>query len=126
MPLPLILDENQRARSLWRAIQDHNAQNAHQPLDIIRVGDPGGPRNGIKDPELLEWSVKTNRIVVTKNVSSLIAHHGNLVASGRTTPGLWVIREGFGIPEILGELLMCSYVLAEQECKSRCLYLPVQ
>ena len=33
----MILDENQRARSLWRAIQDHNAQNVHQTRMVPEV-----------------------------------------------------------------------------------------
>jgi hypothetical protein len=124
MPLPLILDENQRGRSLWNAIQTHSATSTF-PLDVLRVGDSGCPASGTLDPELLEWAIRMGRIIVTKDVNTLIQYHNNLVAAGRATPGLWVMRDGFRIPEILDAIVLCSHVLEPGECASLCRYLPV-
>ena len=124
MPLPLILDENQRSGGLWRAIQTHNVRFAHEALDVVRVGDHGCPTNGTLDPELLNWAISKNKVIVTEDVNTLISFHNELIVKGRATPGLFVIRAGFTIPQIVSELVIYSHLLKPEESASRCWYLP--
>jgi hypothetical protein len=111
-------------RALWKAITTHNQQDAAHTLDVIRVGDPEGPQLGIKDPQLLEWAIQHERVIVTRDANSLIGEHDRLVASGRGTPGPFVTRAGFTIPEVVAELVLYTYALTAEECASTCRYIP--
>ena len=104
VPLPLILDEDSRGRAVWSAIGKHNVQEPMQSLDIIRVGDAGAPASGILDRELVEWAISDSRVIVTQDVSTLVSYHNDLVVAGTTTPGLFVLRRGFGVAGLKGDI----------------------
>jgi hypothetical protein len=124
MALPLILDENSRGRDLWRAVQTHNREQPLLSLDIVRVGDPGTPIAGTQDPQLLEWSIIASRVIITQDVTTLVGYHNAMVKTGATTPGLFVIRQGFGVHEIVAEITTYSYCLTPAECSCQVWYLP--
>jgi hypothetical protein len=124
VPLPLILDEDSRGRALWTAIGKYNVREPSQSLDIIRVGDAGAPVSGILDRELIEWAISVSRVIVTQDVSTLVSYHNDMVAAGTTTPGLFVLRLGFGVSVLVGELALPSYCLTPSECACKVWYLP--
>jgi hypothetical protein len=125
MPLSLILDENQRSAALWREIQTHNHRESEQALEVIRVGDLLGPELGILDPDLLRWSIENGRTVVTQDVNTLIGEHSRFVSDRIETPGLFVVRRGFSVVEIVRALVLCSYCLSPAEVASQTLYIPL-
>jgi hypothetical protein len=124
VPLPLILDEDSRGRGLWKAIQRHNTKEPTEPLDIIRVGDAGAPSIGTLDNDLLKWAIGVNRVIITQDVGTLVGYHNQIVAAGATTPGLFVLRRGFGISVLVEELVLHAYCLTPIECASAVWYLP--
>ena len=121
MRLPLILDENSRGRDLWGAIQAHNPREPDLTLDIVRVGGPGAPILGTLDRQLLEWAISENRIL---DVNTLVRYHSEMVQAGLMTPGLFVIRRGFGVSQIVDEMVIYSYCLTAAECSCNVWYLP--
>ena len=46
-----------------------------------------------------------------------------MVQAGGTTPGLFVIRRGFGVPQIVDEMVIYSYCLTAVECSCNVCYL---
>ena len=60
MPLRFLFDEDTRDKGLLDAVDRHNANHPAEFLDVIRVGDSGGPESGTQDPELVEWSGRQN------------------------------------------------------------------
>ncbi len=101
MPLSLLIDEDTRDRTLWDAIQSHNAKEPDWSIPALRVGDEGASSLGTQDPKVLEWAIKAGRIIVSRDVSTLIEEHEEYVAGGGWTPGLLIVRKGFSIPEIV-------------------------
>jgi hypothetical protein len=100
MPLRFVLDEDTRDTSLWQAICDHNSTHPDK-IDVIRVGDGAAPPTGTLDPALVEWSVQSQRIIVSKDRNTLIAAHTDAVSAGTTTPGLFILRNQLGIPTVV-------------------------
>ena len=101
MPLSLLIDEDTRDGALWDAIQRHNASAPDWAIDAIRVGDDGAPATGTLDPGVIDWAAKAGRIIVSRDVNTLIAEHDQYVAGGNSTPGLLIVRRGFSIPEVV-------------------------
>jgi hypothetical protein len=110
MPLSFLIDEDTRDGALWDAIQRHNVESPDWAIDAIRVGDEGAPGLGTLDLDVLDWSVKTGRIIVSRDVSTLIAEHNEFVARSNWTPGLLIVRKGFSIPEVVEYLSLVSHV----------------
>jgi hypothetical protein len=110
MPLLFLIDEDMRDAALWDAIQRYNVASPESAIDAICVGDEGAPGLGTLDPAVLDWSIKTGRIIVSRDASTLIAEHDEMVAGGSWTPGLLIVRKGFSIPEVVEYLSLVSHV----------------
>jgi hypothetical protein len=124
MPLPLLIDEDSRGDDLWNAIERFNAGSPGLELDIIRVGDAGGPPKGTKDPDLLDWAIRHQRIIVSQDKNTLIAEHDMLVRRGIQTPGLLIIRHGFRVSEIVEYLWLVSHCTTADRWKCTWTFIP--
>lgn len=110
MPLQFLIDEDMRDGALWDAIHRHNATAPDWAIDAIRIGDGGAPGLGTLDPDVLDGSVRTGRIIVSRDASTLIAAHDQMVAQGIWTPGLLIVRKGFSIHEVVEYLSLVSHL----------------
>ena len=55
----------------------------HEPQLIVwMVGDPGAPKKGALDPEILSWCESHNFALVTKNRKSMRGHLTDHLAEG--------------------------------------------
>ena len=54
----------------------------------------------------------------------MVGHHNDLVATGTNTPGLFVLRRGFPVSVLVGEIRLYATALTPTECSSRVFYLP--
>jgi hypothetical protein len=70
--LAFVLDENQRGL-LWRAIVRHN-QAGVNVLDAVRVGDFPDLPLGSSDPDILLWSEREGRILVSFDKATMADH----------------------------------------------------
>src|SRR5215210_4348577 len=125
MPLSLLIDEDTRDGALWDAIQRHNAKEPELAIVAIRVGDEGAPKLGTLDPDMLDWAVKTGRVIVSRDVSTLIEEHDRYVARGGWTPGLLIVKKGFSIPALVEYLALACNLADEDEFACRCSYIPI-
>lgn len=122
MPIRFVLDENQRGW-LWQAIQNHNSRGGH-PIDAVRVGDPPDLPLGIKDPTLLLWAEQADRILVTADKDTMIAHLGDHQAAGYHSPGIFLIRRGSHLVDLVALLALAAGEDDEGQWRDCVTYIP--
>src|SRR5947207_10914 len=108
MPLAYLLDEHLRGGGLWHAILRHNALSPY-PIDTHRVGDPLDLPLGSLDPDILIWVEREGRVLLTEDVSSMPGHLANHLAAGRHSPGIFLLRSGIALPDMVAELVLHAY-----------------
>jgi hypothetical protein len=124
MSLSLLIDEDTRDGALWNAIQQHNASATEWAIDAIRVGDHGAPRLGTLDPQVLEWAIGAGRIIVSRDASTLIAEHDDIVRRGEWTPGVLIVKKGYSIPDLVEHLSLLCHLCPAEQFSCRCDYIP--
>ncbi|MBV8577472.1 MAG: hypothetical protein JOZ58_20830, partial [Acetobacteraceae bacterium] len=102
----------------------HNDAKPDWAIDALRVGDEEAPQLGTLDPEVLDWAVKAGRIIVSRDVTTLIAEHDEFVARGGWTPGLLIVKKGYSIPEVVEYLSLVCHVADADDFSCRCSYIP--
>jgi hypothetical protein len=122
MPLSYLLDENVPGR-LDRAIGRHNAQGTYL-LDVVRVGEPADLPPGSGDPEVLVWAELQGRILVSLDENTLPRHLADHLGVGRHSPGVFLIRPQFTIPQVIAFLALAAYAADPAEYVDRIEYVP--
>jgi len=122
MPLRYLLDEHLRG-PLWRAIQWHNSRGVY-PLDAVRVGDSADLPLATEDPQLLLWSEREQRILVTHDLDTMPAHLADHLAAGHHSPGILMIRPRSTLPAIITFLVDAGYASEPQEWQDRLQFIP--
>ena len=93
-------DENFNAgivRGLLRRLPD---------LDIVRVQDVG--LSGASDPAVLEWAAREGRIVLTHDVSTLVALAAERVTAHLPMPGVFAARSRTPIGSTIDDLALLA------------------
>jgi len=96
----LLLDENLRANSLWRAIHEHQATGEF-PLDVVRIGDENCLPLGTEDPAIVRWAAEQSRVIVSLDITTLGSAVIEFVETGQSHPGLIFLRSKLSIPKIV-------------------------
>lgn len=122
MTLRYVLDEHLRG-PLWRAIQWHNNSGVY-PLDAVRVGDPIDLPLGSDDPSLLLWAEREQRILVTHDPDTMPLHLADHLATGRHSPGVFMLRPHSTLPQILSFLQDAAYASEPAEWQDRVQVIP--
>ena len=122
MALRFVLDENQRGL-LWRAIVRHNRLGVY-PFDVVRVGDPQDLPLGASDPEVLIWSEREDRILVSFDKTTLAAHLSAHLADGRHSPGVFLLRRGSRLSQVVSYLALVSHASEAWEWSDRIEFIP--
>jgi hypothetical protein len=107
LAVAFLLDEHFRGL-LFGAIQRHNVTGG-RPLDAEQVGDPDDLPLGTLDPDILTWTERNGRIVITHDARTMIADFIAHLAAGRHSPGLFVVRPGCSIGQIVAFLELATY-----------------
>jgi hypothetical protein len=71
--------------------------------DLIRAVDTGLDRT--KDPDLLAYAARNNRIVLTLDVKTMAGFAYDRVARGLEMPGVFEVPESLGVARSIEELL---------------------
>lgn len=116
-----LLDEH-LGGPLWRAILRHNAAHPGQPLDVVRVGDPSGPPAGTLDPVLIAWAESNGRVLVTSDRQTLLGLLFEHLATGASSPGVFLLPKRFKIPSVVEFLTAASYASEASEWVDRVTY----
>ncbi len=102
MPLRFLLDECCRGE-IWDAIRDHN-RRSYPTIDAIRVGDiPDLPLRS-PDPAILDWAEAQHRVIISRDQATMTAHLQSHLRRGRHCPGLFLIRAGARLADVLAYL----------------------
>lgn len=122
MALAFLLDENVPAR-LWRAIQRHNS-SSRETLDVMRGGEPADLPLSADDAAILLWAEREDRILVTEDKQTLAGHLERHLQSGRHSPGVFMIRPGTRVGELLDFLVLAAYASQSEEWRDRVVFIP--
>jgi predicted nuclease of predicted toxin-antitoxin system len=123
MPLRFLLDENLPGR-LWSAVMRHNAREINI-VDAVQVGEPADLPRGTQDPAILVWAETEGRILVSEDLSTLPIFLANHLAAGRHSPGIFLIRHGSSLKEVVDFLVLVAHASEPWEWADRCHFIPV-
>jgi hypothetical protein len=123
MPLRFVLDEDLRGGALWQAVRRHNAANADL-IDVARVGDPTDLPLGTKDPDVLIWAERMDRILVSRDESTMKTHFTNHLRAGGRSPGLFFVRKGSRSPSVVNFLVVAAYASEPADWQDQWVYIP--
>jgi hypothetical protein len=122
MPLRFVLDENLRG-PLWRALVRHNQASVY-PLDVVRVGDPPDLPLASLDPEVLLWAERERRILLSYDKATLAGHLASHLQAGLNSQGVFMLRRGSRLSEIVGHLALVAYASDAWEWQDRIEFIP--
>ena len=122
MSLRYVLDEHLRG-PLWRAIPWPTRSGVYC-LDVVRVGDPADLPLSIDDRALLAWAEREERILVTQDRDTMANHLADHLASGRRSPGIFMIRAQVTLPQIVTFLRDAAYASEPVEWENRIDFIP--
>ncbi|MCS7282599.1 MAG: DUF5615 family PIN-like protein [Anaerolineae bacterium] len=94
-------------------------------IEVLAIGDPGAPAAGTPDPTILTWIEENGYILITENRRTLPAYLAAHFAAGRHIPGLFWLRPGTSIGEIVEELYLIWQSCTAEEFLDQTLYLPL-
>ncbi len=120
--LRLLLDEHLRG-VLWLAIQRHNAQGG-LPIDAVRVGDPADLPLGSSDPDILLWTEREGRILLTQDVKTMPGFLNQHLQAGNHSPGVFVISGSCPIAQLIGYLELVSHAGNPLDYENSITYVP--
>jgi hypothetical protein len=122
MAIAFVLDEQVRGL-LWAAIHQHNQTSPHL-IDAIRVGDPFDLPLGTLDPDILIWAEREDRIVVSFDKRTMPSHLAAHLALGRHSPGVFLIRPGATLTDLVDYLALATVASAPDDWKDLYHYIP--
>jgi hypothetical protein len=93
-------------------------------IDVIRVGDPGAPPLGTKDPDLLIAAEALGRVLATNDRRTMSRHLVAHYAAGRHTAGVMLMREGFPLAGYVQAILQYWNTTTADEWIDRTVYIP--
>jgi len=122
MALAFLLDENLPDR-VYRAIVRHN-HAGEEEVDVVRVGDPEDLPLSVDDRAILAWAERENRILVTEDENTMPGHLQAHLDAGRHSPGVFLVRPGTSIPELLEFLILVAHASRPEEWQDRVRFVP--
>jgi hypothetical protein len=122
MALAYVLDEHLRGE-LRQAILSHNVKGAY-PVDAVCVGEPLDLPLGSTDPEVLLWGERYSRILVTRDERTMKTHLADHLSHGHHSPGVFLIRKGSTIPEVVSFLAAAAYASEAADWHDLWAYIP--
>jgi hypothetical protein len=111
--LRYIPDEDSRG-VLWRAIRRHN-RSTTLPLDVTRVGDEPDLPLSVSDPQILLWAERENRILISADRKTMVAHLSAHLSAGRHSPGLFIVLPGAKAENVIWFLVAAAYASEPDE-----------
>ncbi len=122
MVLRYVLDEHFRGR-LWKALQKHNSAGIDL-VDTVRVGDLPGIPFGINDPSLLLWAEREQRVLITRDESTMPGHVADHLKTGHHSPGVFMVHRKSIFSQVVAFLVLAAYASKPGEWEDRIEYIP--
>ena len=121
MALQFLFDENVNAK-LSQALTRHNLRGEF-PIDFVRVGEPADLPLSATDREILIWSEKEKRILLTNDKQTMPVHLADHLNSGGHSPGIFMIRRGGRVVTLCEYLIAAAYASEPNEWIDRITYI---
>jgi Domain of unknown function (DUF5615) len=122
MAIRYLLDENSRG-VLWHAIVRHNATSS-QPMDVVCVGDVDDLPLASTDPDVLRWAEREGRVLITLDYHTMPAYLTDLLHVGGHLPGMFLIRRGSRIRDLVTWLVLAAQSDDEDQWRDQVVYIP--
>lgn len=94
-----------------------------ETLDIVETRLELG---GTSDESLIEWCTEQNRLLVTRDVNTLVGAAYKRIEEGVPTCGVIVLRQGASLRSIIQDLLLLAKASNVDEWANQILYLPLK
>jgi hypothetical protein len=114
-----LLDENM-PRALAAALR-----RREPTLDVRRVGQSDMPSIGTNDPDLLRFCQQSERLLVSRDKSSMPQHVADHVAQGGHTPGVLLATNRCTLGSLAEDLLLIWSATSSSEWQVVIAYLPL-
>ncbi len=115
-----LLDENLDP-SIRVALRQRSSE-----IVVWMVGDPGAPKKGTSDPDILLWCEAGNFSLVTNNRVSMPIHLRDHLASDRHIPGLFILRRYMRLRDVVDALELIWGASEAEEYLDLMRYLPIR
>jgi hypothetical protein len=122
MAIRFLLDENIPGQ-LWTAIGLHNL-SPRLPIDAVRVGDPPDLPRGTKDPDLLLWAAREDRVLLTLDKSTMPSHLSAHLAAGERSPGVLILDIYAPIQDLVDHLELVAHAGDPDDYRDMIQYAP--
>jgi hypothetical protein len=116
--LRLIADENFN-NDIIRGVRRKNSG-----VDIVRVQDVG--LSGADDPAILEWASRSNRVILTHDVSTMTRYAYERVGQGISMPGVFELARPIPIGIAIDAVLILIECSLDGEWEGQVRYLPLR
>jgi hypothetical protein len=123
MTIRFLFDENVDDR-LRLAVLRHNARGV-DPIDAVQVGEPPDLPRQSDDPDILIWAEREGRILVSYDLSTLLNFLSDHLQAGHHSPGIFLIRHGSTLREVVDFLVLATYASEPWEWENRCQFIPI-
>ena len=110
-------DENLSSK-IVRGLRRH-----HPGLDIKTLQEAG--LSGSNDIDVLDWSARENRILLTHDVSTLTKHAYARVESGLSMPGVFEVPQSLSVGVAIEDILLLAECSLDDEWAGQVRYLPL-
>jgi hypothetical protein len=92
-------------------------------VDIVRVQDEG--LSGCHDTKVLAWAADHGRILLTHDVSTMMAHAYARVAEGLQMPGVFVVSHAIPIGAAIEAICLLAECSLDNEWEGQVRHLPL-
>ena len=93
-------------------------------IDVLAVNEPGAPRKGIRDPELIRAAFALGRTLISNDRSTLLRHPVAHFQAGGHTHGNIFLRSGFSIPAYAADLHLIWFCETADDGRDRIDFIP--
>ena len=93
-------------------------------FDVIRVQDTDVYQ--APDPLVLAWAAQENRILLTRDLSTMPDYAYQRIAAGLSMPGMFVVNDQTPIGQVIADLLTINGASDAAEWENLVFYLPLR
>jgi hypothetical protein len=92
-------------------------------VNVVRVQDAA--LSSARDPAVLEWAARENRVLFTHDVRTMTAHARVRVAAKLPMPGLFAVPQSVPIGVAIEEIVLIAECSVDGEWEGQIRYLPL-
>jgi Domain of unknown function (DUF5615) len=119
MAVKFLIDENS-----WRKALVGGLKRVRPEIDVVHIGEAGAPSNEAKDPEILLYCEREQRLLVTRDRASMPVHARDHLRAGHHHWGIFYLRSHYSIGDYLDYLELVWAASMPEEYRDQEHYIP--